>query len=391
MKYVAANTTLPVPHVYTWGTAAENPLGLGPFIIMDYIEHHRRMSFAMRDEAKIVTSTLDRSIAPERLEFLLAQMADIVLQLSSLSFPRIGSLVEAEDGTIDVGGRPIITSMIDLEIHTDAPESILPRPETTYGSAHDWFAALADIHMMQTAFQCRDDIEDADDARDKYVARQLFRNLAADKRLVQPQTDGQPYTLFSEDFRPANVLVDKDDRVVGVIDWEFAYIAPRSFSEMPPYWLLLEKPEDFSPGPDAWLEQCEPYMQTFLRLLEEAEAKQASRQDESHKSHAKDNDGNGLSLSQRMRANWTSRRWMVEYVARHTCAFDYFWWKYIDESYFGENEDQDHKERLGLLTDVQREQMEPFVAKKLLMNEEKEILQCTDEEAQCRLLELLIR
>ncbi|EPE07567.1 phosphotransferase family protein [Ophiostoma piceae UAMH 11346] len=47
MKYVAANTTVSVPHIYKWGTAAENPLGLGPFIIMDYVEHHQRMSFAI--------------------------------------------------------------------------------------------------------------------------------------------------------------------------------------------------------------------------------------------------------------------------------------------------------------------------------------------------------
>ncbi|EPE07568.1 phosphotransferase family protein [Ophiostoma piceae UAMH 11346] len=202
--------------------------------------------------------------------------------------------------------------------------------------------------MMQAAFQCRDDVLDADDARDKYVARQLFRKLAANKRPTDAQTAGQPYTLFSEDFRPEN------------------------------------KPEDFSSSPGAWLEQCEPYMQTFLRLLEEAEAEQANKQD-----NVKDKD-NGLTLSQRMRANWTSRRWMVEYAARTTWVFDHFWWKYIDKSCFGENEDEDHKERLVLLTDVQREQLEPFVAKKLLMTEEKEILQCTDEDVQRRLQELLI-
>lgn len=35
MRYIAANTTIPVPHVYHHATAAENPIGIGPFIIMD--------------------------------------------------------------------------------------------------------------------------------------------------------------------------------------------------------------------------------------------------------------------------------------------------------------------------------------------------------------------
>ena len=41
MRYVAADTTIPVPRVYHYGTAAENPTGLGVFITMDYIEHHQ--------------------------------------------------------------------------------------------------------------------------------------------------------------------------------------------------------------------------------------------------------------------------------------------------------------------------------------------------------------
>ncbi|KAF5129767.1 hypothetical protein E5D57_006098 [Metarhizium anisopliae] len=55
------------------------------------------------------------------------------------------------------------------------------------------------------------------------------------------------FRLYSEDLRPSNVLIDKDLRVVGVIDWEFAYAAPASFSSDPPWWLLLKSPE-YWPG-----------------------------------------------------------------------------------------------------------------------------------------------
>jgi aminoglycoside phosphotransferase (APT) family kinase protein len=31
-------TSIPVPAVHCWGLAADNPLGLGPYILMDFIE-----------------------------------------------------------------------------------------------------------------------------------------------------------------------------------------------------------------------------------------------------------------------------------------------------------------------------------------------------------------
>lgn len=72
MRYVAANTTIPVPRIYHYGSAAENPTGLGPFIIMDYIEHHQNMSRALQDPKRPVDDrpVLDPDIDQEKLEFL---------------------------------------------------------------------------------------------------------------------------------------------------------------------------------------------------------------------------------------------------------------------------------------------------------------------------------
>lgn len=38
MKFISEKTAIPVPEIKYWGPAAKNPLGLGPFIIMDFIE-----------------------------------------------------------------------------------------------------------------------------------------------------------------------------------------------------------------------------------------------------------------------------------------------------------------------------------------------------------------
>lgn len=38
LNLIRSSTTIPVPEVQAWGSAAQNRLGLGPFIMMDFIE-----------------------------------------------------------------------------------------------------------------------------------------------------------------------------------------------------------------------------------------------------------------------------------------------------------------------------------------------------------------
>lgn len=391
MRHVAANTSIPVPHVYHYGMAAENPLGLGPFIIMDYIEHYQSLSSALRDPDRPVEKhpVLNPIIDEARLTFFYKQVAQVLLQLDGLRFPCIGSLVEDKaSGNINVKGRPLLANMIELVIHTDAPaEDILPLPSTTYSDSDAWFSALADIHMAQLAFQRRDLVEDADDARDKYVARQLFRQVAAEGRYSPSDNDNdnagssQPaFALFSEDLRPANILLDKDDNIVGVIDWEFAYAAPLSFSSCPPWWLLMEEPESWSPGGlVGWQETYEPRLQTFLGALEDVEKKEKKQAPPS-----------GEPLSQRMRTSWATKAWMRNYAARRSWAFDFLWWKHLDEVFFGPNEDQDHKVRLSRLSEAQRKAMEPLVDEKLREDQDTEITVWDEKNAVSHLVRYLL-
>ncbi|KAI1429747.1 phosphotransferase family protein [Xylaria sp. FL1777] len=398
MRYVAASTTIPVPHVYHYGTAAENPLGLGPFIIMDYIEHHQNMSRELLDPKRPANErpVLDPDIGEEKLEFLYSQVANILLQLSSLKFPRIGSLIENEDGiSTSVEGRPLIMNMIDLVVHTNAPASTLPSQTQTYASADEWYRALADMHMTQLAFQHNDAVEDEADARDKYVARQLFRKLAAEGRLVsEPEESNGGFALFSEDFRPANMLLDEDLRVVGVIDWEFAYAAPAQFSSDPPWWLLLEEPESWTGGHPVWMEAYEPRLRTFLRVLEAEEKKMAAADIAEKVGRVSLADDGGKTevppLSRRMRESWEKRTWMRNYAARKSWAFDCIWWKFLDESYFGPNENQDCQARLELLPESQREAVEAFVACKMEERRNPGIVEWGDKLAADRLAELLV-
>lgn len=236
-------------------------------------------------------------------------------------------------------------------------------PSQTYGTAKEWYNALVDMHITQLALQYNDTAEDDDDIRDKYVARKLFQRLA-DTNSLWPERgySGGDFKLFSQDLRPANVLVDEDLRVVGVIDWEFAYAALAEFTFDPPWWLLLLEPECWPGGYNEWMKAYEARLQIFLRVLEVEEKKMT----ETSGASLPDNNGAAStpSLSQSMRRSWEERDWMVNYAVRDSWAFDFIWWKFLDERYFGPNGDQDHRARLHLLSEVQKAAMDALVTAK---------------------------
>ncbi|KPM39113.1 hypothetical protein AK830_g7468 [Neonectria ditissima] len=376
MQYVAANTTIPVPKIHHWGVAEDNPLRLGPFIIMDYVEHETTLSHALNDP--LVDSTgyhsLDPDIDEQKLRSLYRQMANIILQLSTLSFSQIGSLIYDEKG-FSTSGRPLIQNMNSLLDFTDCPASLLPAH--AFSTSNEWYSAMADMHLTQLTFQHNDAIEDEDDARDKYVARQLFRNLASEGHLATSEGSETTFRLFSEDLRPSNVLIDKDLRVVGVVDWEFAYAAPAQFSLDPPWWLLLESPEYWDGEYRGWIEAYEPRLETFLSVLEDEEKNlQGNRE--------------SPSISQHMRRNWENKSWMVRYAARKSWSFDFIFWRYLDPRYFGENEDGDYHARLPLLKQQQIDAMEPFVKFKMQQRKERILVRWGDEDAKAELSKVML-
>ncbi|KAI9167633.1 hypothetical protein HJFPF1_03766 [Paramyrothecium foliicola] len=384
MRYVAENTTIPVPRIYHHGPATENPTGLGPFLIMEWIDHDQNLGRAILDPTRPLDQRpmLDSNLSEDTLRTVYSQMANILLQLDSLTFPTIGSLAENDDkeraktgASASVKARPLAANTIDVVVRTQAPSSLVPLG--TYSSADEWYSKFADWHMAHLALQHNDAVDSEDDARDKYVARQLFRKLAAAWRLALGLDASEaPFRLFSEDFRPANVLVDKELKVVGVIDWEFAYAAPAQFSFDPPWWLLLMEPEYWPGGFRPWLEAYEPRQEIFL--------------DKDEKLSLHGGEQVEIALSQRMRESWDKKAWMVNYAARRSWAFDWIWWKFLDEKFFGENEEEDYHARLGLLSEPQRQAMDNFVARKLKERENQRLIKWSEEDAEALVAEVLV-
>ncbi|KAM3515909.1 hypothetical protein MY11210_000449 [Beauveria gryllotalpidicola] len=369
MRYVAANTTIPVPRIYHHGTGAENPTGLGPFIIMDYIDHERTISDALNDPLlpHDEPHTLNDNISESELKFLYGQMANILLQLSTLSFPQIGSLVQGRHGLTSASGRPLIQNMNSLVEFASVPPEFLP--SQPYTTSKQWYSAMADMHMLQAALQRNDAVLDDDDARDKFVSRRLFQRLV---KGGQFETGGgyeldAEFRLYSEDLRPSNVLIDENLRVVGVIDWEFAYAAPAQFSFDPPWWLLLKSPEYWPGGYVPFMEAYEPRLNTFLSVLEDEEKKMF------HTAGSISAYPSLVPLSQQMRTRWDDQSWLINYAAKNSWVFDFIFWRFIDPSSYGHNEFGDHHARLDILSERELATMDAFVKLKMRKLESREL------------------
>jgi len=245
----------------------------------------------------------------------------------------------------------------------------LPRsklPANIFESSSSFFLTLADLQMEHLKHQRNDAVDSTIDCQRKYIARKLFRKLVDHRqrnRATTPGDDFGPFKLWCDDLRPANVLLNADLQIVGVIDWEFTYAAPAEFSHAPPWWLLLEQPEYWPDGIEAWTKVYECRLETFLNVMVKREDSliASGRLTENQR------------LSELMRKSWQTGEFWVSYAARRNFAFDSVYWHKLDERFFGPAGTVENawEKRFDLLDDAEKTAMEQLVQRKMADMEER--------------------
>jgi hypothetical protein len=115
MNLVKERTTIPVPKIHAWGLSEQNPLGLGPFIVMDYV-HGESLGRLWRESDK--NRVLRANIDERDLRKVFRQIASFYLELSDLKFPCAGSLSIRDDQSIQVDLCPLTLKMQEIEAHS---------------------------------------------------------------------------------------------------------------------------------------------------------------------------------------------------------------------------------------------------------------------------------
>ncbi|KAH8804513.1 phosphotransferase [Xylogone sp. PMI_703] len=398
---IAKQTQLPVPRPLLYGESSK----VGPFVIMEYIENYGSVSARLTtpSEDDSTPHVLNPDIPETTLEAIWRKIADCLLQLCRMTFPRIGSLLEVGEGVYEVSGRPITHNMTDMIRLANIPPIVLPPKNKMYQTADEWYTALADMHIAQLIFQHNDAITSEDDCRNKYVARQIFRRLARQGRLstfgfsedtwsaqsssILPSTlspmppNSDSFRIWGDDFRAGNVLLTESDDIAALVDWEYTYVGPTQFALDPPWWLLLENAEMWSAGIDDWRRTHEFRLKTWLSAMRKAEADTAEP------------NPFPAALSTYMQESWETGRFFLNYGARKSWAFDAMYWRFLDERFYGDRgdigKDDLWKTRIHLLSEKERVAMEPFVERKMAESKTRCIVDWDPTEAQEHFSELL--
>ncbi|MCJ1255592.1 hypothetical protein MMC24_003409 [Lignoscripta atroalba] len=348
MEYLAQDTSIPVPQVLGSGKC-----WLGPYIVMTFIEG-RLLSGYLRDPSEGERVTLNPGISKSALKTAYRGMAQIMLELSKPAFPRIGALGRDEAGAWIVNKRPLTFNMNRLAEFSNYP----PHGFTTHSftNAADYFEELATQQLRHLESQRNDAVTDEADCRKKYIARCLFRRIS--REISEEHRDG-PFRLFCDDFRPANVLVDVSMlTVTGVIDWEFTYVAPAEFTYTAPWWLLLERPEEWESDLNKFLARYTPRLRIFLESLRECEGEKIKEGTLS----------GSQCLSGVMEKSLDNGLFWVCLATRYSCMFDEIYWGFIDAKYYGHL--TTIEARIDLLTEEERRDLDGLVQRKMREAEE---------------------
>jgi aminoglycoside phosphotransferase (APT) family kinase protein len=349
IEYLSQHTTIPLPRVRSWGLTEESPKQLGPFIIMDFI-NGTRLSTVLKQPAKDDQEDviLNLGIDDATLNTIYDQLADYMLQISRLDFPRIGAISKDHvSNTWSVTGRPLTYNMNELATCTGYPVDRFPT--TPFDRASDYFRSVASEHLIHLRTQ-RNLADDAEDAQKRFIARHRFAQLIP-KYCID---DAGPFKVFCDDMQPSNMLVDPDTLcITAVLDFEFTNTMPAQFAYDPPWWLLLL-------GPDMWLERYSmkeflaryvPKMEQFLQALERAEAKSASTGGRPGE----------LRLSARMRDSWNTKRFWFNYAARKSLDIDAVYWNALHEDGASvELLDEETRTEMELFTQMKMKQLKAY-------------------------------
>lgn len=353
MKYLAQETSvcIPVPTVLGSGKCA-----VGPYIVMTVMEGSL-MSDYLKDPTQ-EGSVLNENLPVPVLKKAYSRMARVMLELSKPEFPSIGAVRQDESGVWTVQKRPLTFNMNRLAQFSNLPPDIFTKQVFT--NAGDYFYELAQHHFYHLEHQLNDAVADAADCRRKYIARCLFRKISRD--IPQDEHRNGPFRLFCDDLHPGNVLIDTSQpdelRVSGVIDWEFTYAAPVEFTYTAPWWLLLERPEDWDADLNHFLPRYMPKLRIFLEALRECEDRMI-------------NEGSlagSQRLSDPMDKSLENGLFWTCLAARHSAMFDEIYWTFIDERYYGPF--SSIEERMSRLSEEERRDIDAFVDRKLQQADE---------------------
>ncbi|CAF9915542.1 MAG: hypothetical protein GOMPHAMPRED_000788 [Gomphillus americanus] len=242
MRLVKKRTTIPVPKIYAFDATVNNPFGY-QYILMELL-HGKRTRLGL---VPSVPSIHHQKVA--------RQIANILLELSQITFDRIGRLIALTEG------GPI--TVIGSKYH-NVVSPMATSLEYFYGDRYGENLEIYESHQ--------------DDAQWNTASWILTTGLA---HLIIPDLSNGPFPLSHQDLHFGNILFDDEFNISGVIDWSSAQTAPlESLCILPDFTLykargarikdvqdfknlIVQAPEESSTGTSAYSTKAR-YMAAYM-------------------------------------------------------------------------------------------------------------------------------
>ncbi|KAK3296478.1 kinase-like domain-containing protein [Chaetomium fimeti] len=189
-RYLKRFTEIPVPEIYYHDLDVDNDVG-APFVLMEKIPGRRLHS-------------LWDDLSLENKKSALSQIASVLAQLAALQFDQIGSLDDSEHG---IG--PVISPCLE-------------QPKGPFQSTGEYLRSFVSTESAESP-ELKNLFHQTQESIDQFLTR---NDHAA---YLQP-----PFCLIHADFDAQNMLfleleVGSGPRLVGLIDFEYAYTGPLHF------------------------------------------------------------------------------------------------------------------------------------------------------------------
>jgi aminoglycoside phosphotransferase (APT) family kinase protein len=251
MRYVMAHTSIPVPRIIHHCIEADGR-GVGsPYMMMAKVDG-------------VPLSSIWDDMEDTKREIVLRMVVDILLELASHRFDKIGTIFqrESDDATKQ---EWYVAPTVGSPRDTSASNSVSSR---TFTSAVDYWLTYANANL--------ESIRDTNFGKNtkiyQYGHAWFMRSIIP--ALYDPSLDATGFPICPEDFHSQNIMIvngDKSPRISAVIDWEFSGPgATSSFAQYPLF--IVDHPmwEDDNPLRERNVRD----QATFNVLMREAEMKE---------------------------------------------------------------------------------------------------------------------
>lgn len=212
VKYLRSATKIPVPRIHAYGRGemlASDKSTTHMFLISDYIHGKPVMLLELLECEKAVRSRLLQSIL------------DILLELRSVEFDRIGSLMPGNSDE-----EPVVGNLLTFGANA-IPGARLP----TFATGQEYMQSQYDMVLQHTAMPC-------EGLGEETARRELFAAHSLQKYFTVPDAvNNGPFVLHHPDLLLGNIIVNDDMEIQGIIDWEFANVVPLPLF-VPPLWAI---------------------------------------------------------------------------------------------------------------------------------------------------------